>query len=30
MSLTLDHFRLLLISLPGWVNQQQQDVIEYL
>src|SRR5215831_4126375 len=30
MSLTLDPFRLLLISLAGWVNQQQQDVIEYL
>jgi len=29
MRLTLDPFRLLLISLAGWMNQQQQDVIEY-
>lgn len=29
MRLTLDPFRLLLISLAGWVNQQWQDVIEY-
>src|SRR5215469_1577101 len=27
---TLDPFRLLLISLAGWLNQQQQDVIDYL
>jgi len=27
---TLDTLRLLLISLAGWVNQQQQDVIDYL
>jgi transposase InsO family protein len=26
----MDPFRLLLISLAGWMNQQQQDVIEYL
>src|SRR5215831_4178870 len=26
----LDPFRLLLISLAGWLNQQQQDVIDYL
>ena len=25
----LDPFRLLLISLAGWLNQQQQDVIDY-
>ena len=25
-----DPFRLLLISLAGWLNQQQQDVIDYL
>ena len=30
MSLALDPFRLLLISLAGWLNQQQQDVIDYL
>jgi HTH-like domain len=30
MRLTLNPFRLLLISLAGWMNQQQQDVIEYL
>jgi transposase InsO family protein len=28
--LKLDPFRLLLISLAGWLNQQQQDVIDYL
>jgi transposase len=28
--LALDPFRLLLISLSGWLNQQQQDVIDYL
>jgi hypothetical protein len=27
---TLDPFRLLLISLAGWMNQQQADVIDYL
>jgi len=27
---TIDPFRLLLISLAGWLNQQQQDVIDYL
>jgi len=26
----MDPFRLLLISLAGWLNQQQQDVIGYL
>ena len=26
----LDPFRLLLISLAGWLNQRQQDVIDYL
>jgi putative transposase len=30
MRLTFDPFRLLLISLAGWMNQQQRDVIEYL
>jgi hypothetical protein len=30
MSLTLDPFRLLLISLAGWLNQHQCDVIAYL
>ena len=30
MSLTLDPFRLLLISLAGWMNQHQQDVNDYL
>jgi len=30
MSLTLDPFRLLLISLAGWLNQYQRDVIDYL
>ena len=30
MCLALDPFRLLLISLAGWLNQRQQDVIEYL
>jgi len=30
MRLALDPFRLLLISLAGFLNQQQQDVIEYL
>jgi hypothetical protein len=27
---TLDPFRLMLISLAGWLNQQQQDIIDYL
>jgi len=30
MHLTLDPFRLLLISLADWMSQQQQDVINYL
>ena len=30
MRLALDPFRLLLVSLAGWLNQQQQDVIDYL
>lgn len=30
MRLTLDTFRLLLISLAGWMNQQPQDIIEFL
>src|SRR5215469_530585 len=30
MCLAMDPFRLLLISLAGWLNQQQQDVIDYL
>jgi len=30
MRLPLDPFRLLLISLAGWLNQQQQDIIDYL
>ena len=30
MCLTLDPLRLVLISLAGWMNQQQQDIIEYL
>ena len=30
MRLALDPFRLLLISLAGWLNQQQQDIIDYL
>ena len=30
MRLTSDPFRLLLISLAGYLNQQQQDVIDYL
>ena len=28
--MTLDSFRLLLISLAGWLNQHQRDVIDYL
>jgi hypothetical protein len=30
MRMTLDPFRLLLISLSGYLNQQQQEVIDYL
>ena len=30
MRLAMDPFRLLLISLAGWLNQQQQDVNDYL
>src|SRR6516164_8949905 len=30
MRLAIDPFRLLLISLAGWLNEQQQDVIGYL
>ena len=30
MKMAFDPFRLLLISLAGWLNQQQQDVIDYL
>jgi hypothetical protein len=30
MPLTLNPFRLLLISLAGWLNQHQRDVIDYL
>jgi hypothetical protein len=30
MRLALDPFRLLLISLAGFLNQRQQDVIKYL
>jgi hypothetical protein len=30
MRLALDPFRLVLISLAGWVNEQEQAVIEYL
>ena len=30
MRLTLDPFRLLLISLAGYLNQQQQEIIDYL
>src|SRR5215469_3139688 len=30
MTLALDPFRLLLISLAGWMNQRQQEVIDYL
>jgi hypothetical protein len=30
MRLALDPFRLLLVSLAGWLNQHQQDVIDYL
>jgi len=30
MRLAINPFPLLLISLAGWLNQRQQDVIEYL
>ena len=30
MHLALDPFRLLLICLAGWLNQRQQDVIDFL
>jgi len=30
MRLALDPFRLWLMSLAGWLNQQQQDIIDYL
>jgi putative transposase len=30
MRLACDPFRLLLVSLAGWLNQHQQDVIDYL
>jgi hypothetical protein len=30
MRLALDPFRLLLISLAGWLNQRQQDALGYL
>jgi len=30
MRLPIDPFRLLLISLPGWLNQRQQDALDYL
>ena len=30
MRFAIDPFRLLLISLAGWLNQRQQDVIDYL
>jgi hypothetical protein len=30
MGPALDPFRLLLISLAGWLNQRQEDVIDYL
>jgi len=30
MRMTLDPFRLLLVSLAGYLNQQQQEVIDYL
>jgi putative transposase len=30
MRLTLDPFRLLLISLAGWLNQRQPEAIDYL
>jgi hypothetical protein len=30
MRATFDPFRLLLISIAGWLGQQQRDVIDYL
>lgn len=30
MRLPFDPFRLLLIPLAGWLNRQQQDIIDYL
>jgi hypothetical protein len=30
MTLALDPFRLLLVSLAGWLNQRQQDALDYL
>jgi len=30
MRLAMDPFRLLLISLAGWLNQRQQQAIDYL
>jgi len=30
MRLALDPFRLLLISLAGWLNQRQQEALDYL
>ena len=30
MHLALDPFRLLLICLAGWLNQREQDVIDFL
>jgi hypothetical protein len=30
MRLAMDPFRLLLISLAGWLNQRQHDVIDHL
>ena len=30
MQQVLDPFRFVLIVLAGWVNQQQQDIIDYL
>ncbi|MEK7408408.1 MAG: hypothetical protein AAB225_25325 [Acidobacteriota bacterium] len=30
MRRTFDPFRLLLVSIAGWLNQQQRDAIDYL
>jgi len=30
MPRTLDPFRLLLVAVAGWMNQEQQQIIEYL
>ena len=30
MSRTLDPFRFLLVSVAGWLSQQQRDAIDYL